>query len=316
MFCPNCGKQIPDGSVFCPECGANLAATANGGSTAPFATPTPSVTPTAAYDSLGTSYQTPPTMVAGGVPRSPKKPGKWKAVLIVVAIVVVALGGGLVYLKVSGNQLPFYVPVISDWLQPEKHGASSVDSSSSPHASGSEDTSGRSDAQGSSDTGTSATSDDGGDTSGEDTDAAVPSPTPKPSGKYADLVGTWTGTPTSEVDCVAAQSMPIKLTVKSVADNGTMVADVTVCYHNHDHDENNSTQGDEQVTFSDVSISGEEWNDVMTYTYRGDVSSYNGRGDLSITITYDTKDKTMDADVQENSFDWDWQYDDRYVLAK
>jgi len=24
MFCPNCGRQIPDGSKFCPYCGANL----------------------------------------------------------------------------------------------------------------------------------------------------------------------------------------------------------------------------------------------------------------------------------------------------
>ena len=24
MFCPNCGKEIPDGSKFCPYCGANL----------------------------------------------------------------------------------------------------------------------------------------------------------------------------------------------------------------------------------------------------------------------------------------------------
>lgn len=23
MFCPNCGKEIPDGTNFCPECGAN-----------------------------------------------------------------------------------------------------------------------------------------------------------------------------------------------------------------------------------------------------------------------------------------------------
>ena len=26
MFCPNCGNQIPDDSVFCENCGANLAA--------------------------------------------------------------------------------------------------------------------------------------------------------------------------------------------------------------------------------------------------------------------------------------------------
>jgi TM2 domain-containing membrane protein YozV len=24
MFCPNCGRQIPDGSKFCPYCGASL----------------------------------------------------------------------------------------------------------------------------------------------------------------------------------------------------------------------------------------------------------------------------------------------------
>lgn len=24
MFCPNCGKEIPDNSAFCPECGTNL----------------------------------------------------------------------------------------------------------------------------------------------------------------------------------------------------------------------------------------------------------------------------------------------------
>lgn len=24
MYCPNCGKQIPDDSMFCPECGANI----------------------------------------------------------------------------------------------------------------------------------------------------------------------------------------------------------------------------------------------------------------------------------------------------
>ncbi|MGC8979736.1 DUF2116 family Zn-ribbon domain-containing protein [Caldisericum sp.] len=24
MFCPNCGRQIPDGSKFCPYCGEKL----------------------------------------------------------------------------------------------------------------------------------------------------------------------------------------------------------------------------------------------------------------------------------------------------
>jgi uncharacterized membrane protein YvbJ len=25
MFCPNCGKEIPDGSKFCPYCGIKIA---------------------------------------------------------------------------------------------------------------------------------------------------------------------------------------------------------------------------------------------------------------------------------------------------
>ena len=29
MFCPNCGRQIPDGTLYCPDCGAN---TGTGGS--------------------------------------------------------------------------------------------------------------------------------------------------------------------------------------------------------------------------------------------------------------------------------------------
>ncbi len=29
MFCPNCGKQISDGSKFCPYCGASLEGKAN-----------------------------------------------------------------------------------------------------------------------------------------------------------------------------------------------------------------------------------------------------------------------------------------------
>lgn len=32
MFCPNCGKEIPDGSAFCPECGNTLGAAPAGSS--------------------------------------------------------------------------------------------------------------------------------------------------------------------------------------------------------------------------------------------------------------------------------------------
>ena len=50
MFCPNCGKEIQDGSVFCPECGTRIAgagATAKiaGASTAGASQPRPGHVP-------------------------------------------------------------------------------------------------------------------------------------------------------------------------------------------------------------------------------------------------------------------------------
>ena len=30
MFCPNCGKELPDGSKFCGFCGADIAAEQKG----------------------------------------------------------------------------------------------------------------------------------------------------------------------------------------------------------------------------------------------------------------------------------------------
>ena len=39
MFCPNCGKEIPDGAAFCGECGTSLAAPASPVESAPEAAP-------------------------------------------------------------------------------------------------------------------------------------------------------------------------------------------------------------------------------------------------------------------------------------
>ncbi len=47
MFCPNCGNQIPDGSVFCPSCGARMDAA---GQTQPEANPQPEAQPEPQYE--------------------------------------------------------------------------------------------------------------------------------------------------------------------------------------------------------------------------------------------------------------------------
>ncbi len=51
MFCPKCGKEIPDGSIFCPVCGANIAPGApgapNAGSAPAEGAPNPGPAPTA-----------------------------------------------------------------------------------------------------------------------------------------------------------------------------------------------------------------------------------------------------------------------------
>ena len=48
MFCPHCGSQIADGSVFCPSCGANLNAS----------TPSPNPAPNPAPSGEYKDYQT------------------------------------------------------------------------------------------------------------------------------------------------------------------------------------------------------------------------------------------------------------------
>ena len=78
MFCPNCGKQIPDGSRFCPGCGTQLGA--NGGAQQqPYHQP---------------SYQQTPRQP--GAAAGQKRKGPPVFLLMVLAVLVIA-GGAIAY---------------------------------------------------------------------------------------------------------------------------------------------------------------------------------------------------------------------------
>ena len=97
MFCPKCGRELPDGSTFCPWCGAASTGVANvsqpkAADPAPVQTPAPAVPSVSATDYVA----------APGAPKRSKKPLilggiAVVAVAAVVAIVLFAtgvLGGG------------------------------------------------------------------------------------------------------------------------------------------------------------------------------------------------------------------------------
>ena len=87
MFCPNCGKQIPDDSVFCEYCGSSIAQYSVDG---------------AAQGNAGNGNIPAGWKSTGGIEPLPKE-GKTNPVLIVAFILVVALLIGGVVLVRSGT---------------------------------------------------------------------------------------------------------------------------------------------------------------------------------------------------------------------
>lgn len=105
MFCPKCGRELPDGSTFCPWCGAASTGAANGSQPkaadpAPIRTPAPAAPSAPASDYA--AAPAPSAVSASPTPKRSKKPlilgGIAVAAVAVIAAVVVfatgALGGG------------------------------------------------------------------------------------------------------------------------------------------------------------------------------------------------------------------------------
>ncbi|MBK5092147.1 MAG: zinc ribbon domain-containing protein [Actinobacteria bacterium] len=92
MFCTECGKEIPDGSVFCTECGAQISGAAPPPAAPPGTTPPPAAPP-------GT---TPPPVVPGPKPKS-KKTMIGIIIGVVALLVVVAVVLVLVLVVFKGD---------------------------------------------------------------------------------------------------------------------------------------------------------------------------------------------------------------------
>lgn len=90
MYCPRCGKEIPERSIFCPKCGQRISKdpAEEAASAAPPAVDQLSQAPiiSANQEVAGTAYKTPPI---GG--RNPLY--RWAVLGIAVVMILVLLAG-------------------------------------------------------------------------------------------------------------------------------------------------------------------------------------------------------------------------------
>ena|GEM_PF-3321092 len=114
MFCPKCGKQLPEDAKFCAECGARITAPSADAATA--STPQVPAAATPQMPAIQTPQQTPGTQTPQQVPgayapqQTPTAPAnaggstrRTRAVLIAVIAVAVLLVGGVVGFLVYRN---------------------------------------------------------------------------------------------------------------------------------------------------------------------------------------------------------------------
>jgi hypothetical protein len=270
MKCWNCGQEIDrSDSAFCPNCGADLRSGASqtpqpqGDSRPPmpeassdatrrYVTPTPSdswdtvSSPGAEYDSLGTDFQTPETVVSDGVESSEqakadykrakrelkdarKRAGKSNApkIIAIILVILLAVAGG------AFASYRYFAGDSSDSAASE----SEKDDTKKDEAAETDEASAETDSE-SSDAAASAQGD------GDDAQA---------------LVGTWTGKlEASDGDgyCYGAQEMPLVITIESVDSANKITADIKVCFHAHEENENSvdSSPGDAYLELNDVTM--------------------------------------------------------------
>ena len=285
MICPNCGANNPDNSAFCRECGTRLgaaqsdAAACNTGiqrasTTAPqmvtpAATPQPSwpatQSPTAAYSNLGSNYQTAPAMAPEPPAQQKKKGGAGK---VIIAIVIIALLAAAGYFAWQNNLIPFLpAPTSQTESKPASEPEATTPETTTPEATTPEEP------------------------------AASESTSDNP------LIGVWTGMLTKtdphyagQKSCKGGLDKPIVLTIRSVDEHGRMVADLKVCYHNHDYYNGAdvaSDPGDVYVEFTDIQLI----NQNNSFEYVADVNEYYKGGSLNIDFTYDENEDTIYAVV-------------------
>ena len=261
-----------------------------------YVTPLPSnawsqpASPSSEYDSLGADYQTPQTVVSGGVDspeqakedykrakrelkEARKRAGKSNAPKIIAAIVAVVLVAGgaaaAMYYFDHGNSFDPNGGQVQE--QP-------ADESSSQGTQSSSDSTDKTDASAS-----SASKDSSTSTTTSSSTAT----------KENALVGTWTGellkTSNGLLDCYGSQEMPPVLTVKSVDSAGKITADLKVCFHAHKSEDNpiNSSPSDVYYEAKDITMT----NSNGSFSYKLDVHSidknYNDSDSYEIDFKFD-----------------------------
>ncbi len=116
MFCPNCGKQIAEGSLFCMSCGTkieDISSAAGAQNPAPeasaqpvnVAAPAPEANPTPVSQPVYTANPAPQPQIQYQVIQQKPKSHAWIVVLITILVLAIAAGVTLLILKPwdSGN---------------------------------------------------------------------------------------------------------------------------------------------------------------------------------------------------------------------
>ena len=145
VFCSRCGTQNDDNNAFCSNCGSPLTRHQPVDKTEPMAMRPEQQSPSAAYDSLGSSYQTPATVADQVAPRKSKAP-----LIIAILVIVLLVGGGALAFADPLHVMPWNASRGAATGQaevkaPEDSGSSSNANSTSGEASSSDSSSQKTD---------------------------------------------------------------------------------------------------------------------------------------------------------------------------
>lgn len=306
MFCPNCGKPIPHGAAICPACGAKLssAAPAQGQQPADNA-------PTNAYDSLGTSYQTPRTVVEGQSGKSSRNAPKKKVPtgVIVAVVVVLCLLLCIVFRESIPGPIRNVIPDIPGITQhAQTTQTTGLDGAGDGENGLPADTTGN--------MGTSTTG-SGDNTNGDSSSSTSYSDSGSTSGAsaYEDFMGTWTGTLQSDPTCYGSQINVPVITINSVDDSGRVNFDVMLNFHNHDYEKNGSADGDEMLEFKNLSATIQ--NNSFSYKFDVTESGDSARLTMKVTLAKSKTNPQMTAEIESSLSDsYDDTYHDTYLMSK
>ena len=147
------------------------------------------------------------------------------------------------------------------------------------------------------------------------------------SGTYGDLVGTWTGTVTSTVNCYASQVNVPVITINSIDDSGNVNFDAKINFHEHGLSKDNSTDGDVMLEFKGLTAKVkpyDNWNALTGVTTHGarfdymfDVTKFADSARLNLTVDFLAAKTNRNMSVTIESYmPTGGAYYDTYAMSK